>query len=396
MPEYLAPGVYVEEINAGPRPIAAVSISTTAFVGATVKGPLNEAKVVQSFATYSEVFGPASSASPVSLAVLQFFANGGREAVVVRVTLSGRRRGTLPSPRELIGDAKAETGIHALASQEPFGLLLIPDTSGMRSGDARTVAKAALKFCEKHRVFYIFDVPQGRSKCGSVRAAVDWAQRSKTIRHSSAAVYFPRLSIPDPSGKADSLLVPPSGAVAGLYARTDAERGVWKTPAGRKARLYGVDGAEIDLTDADIELLQHASINPLRSFTGQGIVAWGARTFEPAGARSEWRYVPVRRVALFIEQSLQQGLEWTVFEPNGESLWAQIRLGVSSFMNLLFRAGAFQGAHAREAYMVKCGRETMTQGDIEKGHIVLLVGFAPLKPAEFVVLRFALGAGSLH
>ena len=144
MPEYLAPGIYVEEVNAGRHPIAAVSISTTAFVGATVKGPLDEATVVQSFATYSEVFGPASSASPVSLAVLQFFANGGREAVVVRVTPSGRRRSILPSPRELIGDAKAETGIHALANREPFGLLLTPDTSGMRLGDAKAVAKAAL------------------------------------------------------------------------------------------------------------------------------------------------------------------------------------------------------------------------------------------------------------
>ena len=395
MPQYLAPGIFIEEINAGTRPIEAAPTSTAAFVGAAAKGPLNKATVVRSYAAYCGVFGPALPASAVSLAVLLFFANGGREAVIVRVPPSDRRRGARPGPRQVIGDPKAETGIHALSNRLPFGLLLTPDVSGMSLGDAETVTRAVLRFCENHSVFYILDAPQGR-KYGTVRAVVDWARRSKTIRHPNAAVYFPRLSIPNPSGKAGALLVPPGGAVAGLYARNDAERGVWKSPAGQKAPLHGVDGAEIELTDRDVKRLRTVSINPLRCFSGRGIVAWGARTFEPARARSEWRYVPVRRVALFIEQSLQHGLTWTVFEPSDESLWAQVRLNVSSFMNLLFRAGTFQGAQARQAYMVKCGRETMTQDDIDKGRVVLLVGFAPLKPAEFVILRFALDAGSLQ
>ena len=184
--------------------------------------------------------------------------------------------------------------------------------------------------------------------------------------------------------------MPPSGAVAGLYARFDLERGVWKAPAGLNAKLHTARGVEIELTDQDTAQLVKASINPIRYFADQGIVAWGARTFLAAANDKDWRYVPVRRLALFIEESLNRGLVWAMFEPNDEPLWAQIRLATSSFMNQLFRSGTFQGSHAGEAYFVRCSGETMTERDVDAGRIILQVGFAPLKPAEFIILRIEL------
>ena len=388
MPEYPTPGVYVEDISSGLQPIAAVPTATVAFVGATPHGPLNEPVVVKSHADYREIFDPAPTSSPVSLAAHLFFVNGGRKAVVVRVTSADRRGKSRANSKNVIGDADARTGIHALRDGEPLGLLLTPDAAEMSGSEVKAIAKEVVKFCEEHRVFYILDLPrQARSKRGRIRAVADWAKQSGTLRHPNAAVYFPRISISDPSGKPGSVLVSPSGAIAGVYARTDAERGVWKAPAGLEARLHGVEGTEIELTDEEMNLLQQTSINPLRRFQERRIVPWGARTFEPTESNSEWRYIPVRRLALFIEESLYQGLAWAVFEPNGDPLWAQIRLAASSFMNQLFRAGAFQGASLREAYFVKCSRETMTESDIQAGRLVMIVGFAPLKPAEFVILR---------
>ena len=388
MLEYLTPGVYVEDISSGLQPIAAVPTATVALVGATPRGPLNEPVVVKSHADYREIFDPAPTSSPVSLAAHLFFVNGGRKAVVVRVTSADRRGKSRANSKNVIGDADARTGIHALRDGEPLGLLLTPDAAEMSGSEVKAIAKEVVKFCEEHRVFYILDLPrQARSKRGRIRAVADWAKQSGTLRHPNAAVYFPRISISDPSGKPGSVLVSPSGAIAGVYARTDAERGVWKAPAGLEARLHGVEETEMELTDEEMNLLQQTSINPLRRFQERRIVPWGARTFEPTESNSEWRYIPVRRLALFIEESLYQGLAWAVFEPNGDPLWAQIRLAASSFMNQLFRAGAFQGASLREAYFVKCSRETMTESDIQAGRLVMIVGFAPLKPAEFVILR---------
>ena len=287
----------------------------------------------------------------------------------------------------MIGDADSGTGIHALRDAGPFGLLLTPDQAEMGVAEAGRLAEAALEFCEKRRIFYILDVPQfERSKQSAVRFVVDWAEQSTALRRPNAAVYFPRVSITDPSGKPEPVLVSPGGSIAGLYARTDEERGVWKAPAGVNAFLHGVSGSEIELTAEEMEQLQEASVNPLRQLDGQGTVAWGSRTFQPADSINEWRYVPVRRLALFIEESIYGGISWAVFEPNGEPLWARIRLAISSFMNQLFRAGAFPGASAGKACFVECGHKTMTRADIENGRVVALVGFAPVKPAEFVVL----------
>ena len=391
MPEYLTPGVYIEEVGVGRQPIAATPTSTAAFVGATPAGPLNKPVTVRSDADYRGVFVRGSALCPVSMAVRLFFMNGGKRAYIVRAAAAGGRRKSPIDAKTVIGDAAAKTGIHALPENEPPGLLLTPDAAEMGTREGSTVAGAALKFCEAHRIFYILEPPRPAwSARDRSRAVLGWAERSAGLWHPSAAVYFPRVLVYDPAHKTGTVAVSPGGAVAGVFARTDKTRGVWKAPAGLEAHLLGVEGPEIDLTDEEKDRLQDASINPLRRIDPGRTVAWGARTFEPAGSDSEWRYVPVRRLLLFIEESINKGIQWAVFEPNDEPLWAQIRLAVSSFMNQLFRAGVFQGATSREAYFVKCSRETMTQVDIDCGRVVLIVGVAPLKPAEFIALRIEL------
>jgi len=189
----------------------------------------------------------------------------------------------------------------------------------------------------------------------------------------------------------------PCGAVAGVFARTDTQRGVWKAPAGLDATLVGVPQLSVPLTDPENGELNPLGINCLRAMPAAGRVIWGSRTLQGNDRlASEWKYIPVRRVALYIEESLYRGTQWVVFEPNDEPLWAQIRLNVGAFMHSLFRQGAFQGTTPKEAYFVKCDKETTTQNDIDRGIVNILVGFAPLKPAEFVVIKIQQIAGQIQ
>jgi len=212
----------------------------------------------------------------------------------------------------------------------------------------------------------------------------------------NATIYFPRVIQPDPNRENQLDTFVPSGLIAGVMARTDANRGVWKAPAGLDAAINGIQGLQVNLTDPENGQLNPFGINCLRSFPVNGRVVWGARTMRGADQLAdEYKYIPVRRTALFIEESLYRGTQWVVFEPNDEPLWAQIRLNVSAFMQNLFRQGAFQGKTPREAYFVKCDRETTTQNDINLGIVNVLVGFAPLKPAEFVIIKIQQMAGQI-
>jgi hypothetical protein len=213
----------------------------------------------------------------------------------------------------------------------------------------------------------------------------------------NVAIYFPRLRLADPLNEGRLGSFAPSGAIAGIVARTDAQRGVWKAPAGMEASFSGVQEFTYTLTDGENGQLNPLGLNCLRSFPVAGNLVWGARTLVGADLlASEWKYLPVRRTALFLEESLYRGTQWVVFEPNDEPLWAQIRLNIGAFMQNLFRQGAFQGRSPREAYIVKCDRETTTQNDINLGIVNILVGFAPLKPAEFVVIRIQQMAGQVE
>ena len=229
---------------------------------------------------------------------------------------------------------------------------------------------------------------------GRLRKSKTAAQNLAFDSKSHAALYYPWIRITDPLNKSQPRLSPSSGTIAGLIARMDSSRGVWKAPAGTEAQLKGVAGFERELTNAEIGRLNPRGVNCLRSLPVHGPVAWGARTL--AGddlTGSEFKYIPVRRTALFIEESVSRGIEWAVFEPNDEALWAQLRLHVGTFLDSLFRAGAFQGTTPREAYFVKCDSTTTTQSDIDAGVVNVIIGFAPLKPAEFVVLKFRQEAG---
>jgi phage tail sheath protein FI len=218
-----------------------------------------------------------------------------------------------------------------------------------------------------------------------------------SLRDENAAIFFPRIMAPDPLKEFRLQPFVPSGSVAGVFARTDAARGVWKAPAGIEATLSGAQALTYKLTDGENGQLNPLGVNCLRSFPVTGNVVWGSRTLEGADRlASEWKYLPVRRLALFVEESLFRGTQWVVFEPNDEPLWSQIRLNVGAFMQGLFRQGAFQGTSPREAYFVKCDKETTTQDDINRGIVNILVGFAPLKPAEFVIIKISQIAGEVQ
>jgi uncharacterized protein len=271
-----------------------------------------------------------------------------------------------------------------------FNLLCIPAAANLSDGSMQAVYGAAATLCEDKRAFLIVDIPES---VNTVADMVEWANGDVKPQTNSAAVYFPRVQIPDPLKGNELRSVGPSGTMAGVYARTDANRGVWKAPAGSDASLRSVT-LPVKLTDLENGALNPIGVNVLRSFPILGSVAWGARTLEGSDQEgSEWKYISVRRTALFIEESLYQGLKWVVFEPNDEPLWSQIRLNVGAFMQGMFRQGAFAGTTPREAFLVKCDSETTTQADVNLGIVNIVVGFAPLKPAEFVIIKLQQMAG---
>ncbi|MFF4358132.1 phage tail sheath subtilisin-like domain-containing protein [Streptomyces sp. NPDC001604] len=305
--------------------------------------------------------------------------------------LEGGEDGEAPGPRDLIGSEADKTGIQALRGVADVNLLALPELASYeKTDDALTVVSAAQRLCEERRIFLLVDAPSSWVSVDSARAGLS---AFDPVRGNHAGLYFPHIQLTDPlTGRLRAF--PPSGAVAGVIARTDSERGVWKAPAGTEAQLVGVHSLTVDLTDRETGLLNPLGVNCLRTFPVTGPLVWGARTLEGSDALdSAWKYVPVRRLALHVEESLQRGLQWVVFEPNDESLWQQIRLSASSYLHTLFRQGAFKGSTPREAYFVKCDSETTTDEDVANGVVNVLVGIAPVRPAEFVVVRIQQTSG---
>ena len=295
-----------------------------------------------------------------------------------------------------LGDEANGTGIFALKKTDLFNLLCIPPDT--REGDtSKAVNAVALAYCVNRRAMLIIDPPAKWKKVGDINAqsvSDDLGLAGEQARN--AAVFFPRIIAADPMREGQLDTFAPCGVIAGVMARTDASRGVWKAPAGVDASLNGVQGLALNLTNEENGSINPLGVNSLRSFPVAGRVVWGARTLRGADLLAdEYKYVPVRRMALFIEESLYRGTQWAVFEPNDEPLWAQIRLNLGAFMHNLFRQGAFQGSAPRDAYFVKCDKDTTTQNDINLGIVNVVVGFAPLKPAEFVVIKLQQIAGQL-
>jgi phage tail sheath protein FI len=297
------------------------------------------------------------------------------------------------------GSRDGKTGMFALEQADLFNLLCIPPDT--RDSDTLPVVyQTARKYCLDRRALLIVDPPNAWNSANSItannNAALTALGLSSGDEARNAALFFPRVIEADSlrDGQADTFV--PCGIVAGVMARTDTQRGVWKAPAGIDAALNGTQGLKVNLTDPENGQLNPLGVNCLRSFPVFGRVVWGARTLRGADqAADEYKYIPVRRTALFIEESLFRGLKWVVFEPNDEPLWAQIRLNAGAFMHNMFRQGAFQGKTPREAYFVKCDKDTTTQNDINLGIVNVVVGFAPLKPAEFVIIKLQQMAGQI-
>jgi len=314
-------------------------------------------------------------------------------AVTTAVTASGGDDGGPISSTQLIGDTNVanKTGLYALDNVDLFNILYIPPYLATGDVDTAVIGDAAV-YCEKRRAFLIVDSPVAWTSVNAAQASFTGTTDTIGTRSDHAAIYFPRVKR---AGQAVSAA--PGGIIAGVFARTDANRGVWKAPAGVDAVLNGVVQMDVLMNDTENGQLNSLGINCLRSFPVIGRIVWGARTLSGADRLgSEYKYIPVRRIALYLEESLYRGLQWAVFEPNDEPLWAQIRLNVGAFMQTLFRQGAFQGTTPRDAYFVKCDKETTTQNDIDNGIVNIVVGFAPLKPAEFVVVTIQQLAGQLQ
>ena len=383
--------------------IEGVATSITAFLGRAVDGPINEATAITSYADFQRIFGGLKYEFPLSYAVRDFFMNGGAQAVIVR--LQGREL-TL-STSDYLGSRSNREGIFALEKTSIFNLLCIPDDSRLdvrSSANIYEVYRTALPYCRERRAMLIVDAPLEWTTPQGVAGLVD-DPRSKLESDiglagedaPNAILFYPRIrqADPDRNGQIDSFV--PCGIMAGIIARTDELRGVWKAPAGIGASLVGIHSLSVLLNDVQTGMLNKVGINCLRNFPALGNVVWGARTLDGDDQNaSRWKFFPVRRTALYIEESVDRGTQWAVFEPNDEQLWARLRLDVGAFMNNLFRQGAFQGQTPRDAYFVKCDQATTTQPDVSRGIVNILVGFAPLRPGEFVVIQLSQSAGQVE
>jgi uncharacterized protein len=293
------------------------------------------------------------------------------------------------------GSPANKTGLYQLLKTDIFNILCLPDAH-LLGNEAAPLRDEAKSLCIQRRAILLVDPP--KEWTGDLDKVIENLKEVQgNEADKNAALYYPSILAPDPLLGGAVRPFPPCGVMAGVLARTDVQRGVWKAPAGTDASLSGVSDLEVPLTDLEIGRLNPLGVNCLRRLPAAGPVAWGARTLRGADRLAdEWKYLPVRRLALFIEESLFRGTQWVVFEPNDEPLWASVRLNVGAFMNSLFRAGAFQGRTPQEAYLVKCDKDTNPQNDIDRGIVNIHVGFAPLKPAEFVIVHIQQLAGQIQ
>ena len=294
-------------------------------------------------------------------------------------------------PVPTLGDPNQKTGIYALLKANIFNMLCLP-VDPLTTYDAQTLSDAA-DFCKKYRAMLIMDPPVAWTNSPPpLQFPTITGSPAISSASENAAVYYPNLVVTDGAGA--TFDVGPCGAVAGVWAATDNSRGVWKAPAGTAATISGITGFTAQVDDGESGILNPLAVNGLRTLPVVGGAVWGARTTVGADQNpSQWKYIPVRRVALYIEESLRRGMQWAVFEPNAEPLWASLRLDVTAFMQGLFRQGAFAGTTAAQAYLVKCDASNNPPDQVALGIVNVLVGFAPLYPAEFVIISIQQQAG---
>lgn len=361
-----------------PEPIGSGGIETLRNLSLEENSPTYVVKVLEQQSRYLRVNDSVPTAIPAITASPE--------------NLTAGSDGDNILDEDLIPTSESKTGIYALEDTDIFNLLCIPPLA-FGTDVAPSTYNNAAAYCKNRRAMLLLDMPSSATDPEKARTSPE----DFSLPGDYAALFFPRIKMADPLKNNLLETYVPSGAIAGVFARTDSQRGVWKAPAGIDATLVGVSELSYTMTDDENGSLNPLGINCLRTFPTIGTVVWGSRTMKGADAlASEWKYIPVRRTALYIEESLYRGTKWVVFEPNDEPLWAQIRLNVGAFMHNLFRQGAFQGKTPKEAYLVKCDKETTTQDDINRGIVNILVGFAPLKPAEFVIIKIQQLAGEIQ
>lgn len=391
---YLSPGVYVEEVDRGSKPIEAVGTNTVGFLGESMMGPVNQAVLVTNWTQYVKTFGDFTQSTFLSHAVYGFFNNGGSRCYVVNVgapanldlspadTKAAAEKAAAvkadgsPSTGKVDNDARyigkdngpgARTGLKCFEEIDEISLVAAP---GVISA---AVQDALLTHCENRKDrFAILDSPE------TVQGGVDKLPRPRDSKY--GAYYFPWIQVYDP--ERGNVYIPPSGHVAGVYARTDNERGVHKAPANEIVR--GALGLRYQVSRGEQDILNPRGINCIRLMQGNGIRIWGARTLS---SDPSWRYINVRRLFIMVETSIERATQWVVFEPNDFRLWKRVVRTIASFLTLVWRQGALMGETPEKAFFVKCDEETNPPEVIDVGQLIVEVGLAPVKPAEFVIFR---------
>lgn len=391
MPNYQTPGVYVEEIESGSKPIEAGSTNIAGFLGVAEKGPINEAVLVTNWTQYTKTFGGLHTGGWLAHGVYQFFQNGGTKAYInnlaepvpVKEKTETEEEGAEKIPVEIknpdnmtkliIGADEGvgkKSGLYLFDTISDIALVAAPGVIEPAATDA------ILTHCEKNRFrFAVLDSPE------TLEAGIDTLPMPRDSQ--LGAYYFPWISMYDMIAD-QNVFAPPSGGMCGIYSRVDGTRGVHKAPANEIFRT--AVGLKYNLTDAEQELLNPKGINCIREFPGRGIRAWGARTIS---SNPEWRYINVRRLFCMVEQAIQNGTNWVVFEPNTRDLWKKITRNLTSFLLNTWRSGALFGDSPEEAFYVRCDDELNPPESIDAGYVVVELGLAPAKPAEFVVFRVA-------
>lgn len=386
MPEYLSPSVYVQEIEPGRKPIAGVGTSTAGFIGMTQHiatdefdndSLLNRPILVTGWDQFVRSYGryEHKTASYLAPAVHGFFANGGSRCYVMRVREEA-------DDGDYIGaddGCGGLTGLQALSKVDDINIVCIPGIT------SKSVQRAMIAHCEKMMDRVCILDPEKDADIKAIQS-----QKEKVVSpRGFAALYYPWIKVPVETLEGSEFqiiqeFIPPSGHVAGIYARTDTKRGVHKAPANEP--VVGALELKVPITQLQQDILNPKGINCIRALPGHGIRVWGARTttLDP-----EWKYVNVRRFLLYLEASIDKGTRWTVFEKNTEKLWARVSNAINDFLTRLWREGALTGAKPEEAFFVKCDQTTMTQDDIEHGKLICIIGVAPTKTAEFSIFRIA-------
>lgn len=394
MPTYLTPGVYVEEVSGGSRPIEAVGTSTPAFLGVAphAGAHVNEPQAVNNWSQFAREFVREDDKSTdLANAVYGFFANGGTRCWVLNVGKGGT----------IAGGGAVRQGVDLLEPIDEISMVAAPGYADPASYET------LIGHCEKLRDrVAILDAPEhpeqiesltkvgtvsvpGKEKDESKKPAAK-GLRPRESQDGFGAFYFPYVTVRDCLDSAQMINVPASGHLAGIYSRSDSERGVHKAPANES--VIGALNVSYQVTQQEQGVLNPSGVNVIRSFSKEGILVWGARTIAPSS--SEYRYLNVRRLMIMIEQSIKRSTGWTVFEPNGPDLWKSIRRDVAAFLTLIWRDGALFGETPEQAFFVKCDEETNPPEVIDAGQLIIQIGVAPVKPAEFVIFRIGLTSGS--